>query len=101
MAKLEIDFHEATDDEWEYFLFRQAGHLGYKLPGCWLPEFVEALEAPDRLERYVMYNTFGVVKHKGTATVSCSSKKAPLLQLDAGQCAKLVVHLKTTYAALL
>jgi hypothetical protein len=44
--KIEIDFIDVTDDDWEQFVFRQEGSPGLKLPGCWLKEFVDALESP-------------------------------------------------------
>lgn len=101
MAKLEIDFVDATDVSWEHFLFRQEGMSGMKLPGCWLPEFVEALESQHNTERFCIFNNYFVLNTPAGSTISISTSESPLLQLSAEQRAKLIAHLRSTYAALI
>jgi hypothetical protein len=101
MAKLEIDFVDVTDDVYEHFLFRQEGMKGMKLPGAWLPEFVEALERPNDPERFCFFQNYFVLNNKNGSTISISTKSEPLLQLSAEQRAKLIAHLRSTYAALI
>lgn len=101
MSALTIDFVEATDAVYEYFLFRQEGMPGMKLHGCWLPEFVEALERPNDTEKFCIYNNYFMLNTKNGSTISISTKQAPLLQLSAEQRAKLIAHLRSTYAALI
>lgn len=101
MSKLEIDFIEATDKVYEHFLFRQEGMTGMKLPGAWLPEFIEALERPNDPEKFCIYQNYFVLNSKSGSTISISTKAAPLLQLSSEQRAKLIAHLRSTYAALI
>lgn len=98
---LEIDFREAADTRYEQLHFKQAGMHGMKLPGCWLPEFVQALErAPDSY-RICIYQDYWLEQKKSGSTFYKSSIDTPLLSIDAGQRDKLLAHLKATYAALL
>ena len=101
MSKLEIDFVDATDTTWEHFVLRQEGMRGMKLPGCWLPEFVEALERPNDSERFCIFNNYFVLNTKAGSTISISTRDAPLLQLSTEQRAKLIAHLRSTHAALI
>lgn len=101
MAKLEIDFVEATDKVYEHFFFRQEGMTGMKLHGCWLPEFVEGLERANDSEKFCMFQNYFVLNNKNGSTISISSKPAPLLQLSSEQRAKLIAHLRSTYADLI
>lgn len=101
MAKLEIHFSDATDDEWEYFYFKQEGMTGLRLPGAYLPEFVEALERPNDSEVFYFWQNRSVLNTKLGSTISISTMQAPLLQLSADQRAKLIAHLRSAYAALI
>lgn len=101
MAKLEIDFVDATDKVWEHFILRQEGMTGMKLPACWLPEFIEALERHNDPEKFCIFDNYFVLNSKNESTISISTKAAPLLQLSSEQRAKLIAHLRSTYAALI
>lgn len=101
MAKLEIDFIEATSTRYEQIHFKQAGLVGLKLRGCWLPEFLVALEQTDNTEPSCMFQDYWVLRNKAGAVVRKTSIASPLLSLDAGQCDRLVAHLKSTYPHLL
>lgn len=101
MAKLAVDFVESTSDTWEHFKFKQEGMRGFTLPGAYLPEFVEALERPEDPEPFYMFFDYSVLNTKAGTTVCKSTKVVPLLQLSAEQRAKLVAHLRTTYAHLI
>lgn len=99
--KLEIDVKSEDDEMFVRFHFRQEGMPGMRLLGCWLREFVEALEKPFNPERVCVYQDYHVVNTKLKTEVFKSSIETPLLSIDAGQRAKLIAHLKSTYAALL
>lgn len=101
MTKLEVIFRDETDDTWEHFLLKQEGMPGMKLPGCWLPEFVEALEMPNDSERLCMFENYFVLNTAHGSTISISTRSSPLLQLSTEQRAKLIAHLRSTYAALI
>lgn len=98
---LEIDFKDATDTQYEQFHFRQAGLPGMKLPGCWLFDFVKCLEMSPDLGKICVYQDYWIENKKTGSEVRKSSIGTPLLSIDAGQRAKLIAHLKSTYAALL
>lgn len=99
--KLEIDFIDATDSTWEHFRFRQEGMLGMKLPGAYLPEFVEALENSSEINKFCIYENFFIAHDRSGATVTISTKPLPLLQLSIDQRAKLIAHLRSAHAALI
>lgn len=100
MAKLEIDYIAETDTDWAFLRFRQEGFPGYTLPLSYLPEFVEALEQESSDVHYFLMN-YGV-QHSSSSTKLCvSTSERPLLQLDKGQCAKLIDHLRREYATAL
>lgn len=99
--KLELDFRAATDSRYEQLIFRQEGLHGFKLPGCWLPEFVKALEMPLDLGKICIYQDYWLENTRNGTTVHKSSIDAPLLSIDVGQRDKLIAHLKSAYAALL
>lgn len=96
MAKLEIDYIAETDTSWAFLRFRQEGLKGFVLPMSHLAELLSALE--NKEDSYFWMN-YGI-HHKGsTITLSISTSERPLLQIDKGQCAKLVAHLKREYAS--
>jgi len=101
MAKLTIDFVDVTDDRWEHFVFGQEGSLGFVLPGAYLPEFIESLENTSNPNEMYFFQNYYVLNGKNNTTVGISTKDSPLLQLDAGQRAKLIAYLRTAYAALI
>lgn len=98
---LEIDFREASSTQYEQLHFRQEGLLGFKLPGCWLGDFVKCLEMPHDLGVIFIYQDYSLVNTKQGTIVYKSSITSPILSIDAGQRDKLLVHLKSAYAALL
>lgn len=74
---------------------------GIKIPGAYLPEFVEALERPNDSERFCCFYDYFVQNDKRGTTITVSTVASPLLQLSADQRAKLIVLFRTTYAALI
>lgn len=101
MARLEIDFVDSTDRTYEHLIFRQEGMRGMKLPCCWLPEFIEGLERPNDPEAFCIYHKYFVLNSKHTSKISVYANDEPLLQLSSDQRAKLIAHLKSTYAELI
>ena len=100
MAKLELTFQETTDNQWERIFINQEGMVGLRLPTCWLHEFVEALEKANTSEKLYFWENYFVLNNKANIQVGISTKDAPLLQLDVGQCAKLIAHFRSAYPAL-
>lgn len=98
---LELDFKEATDTRYEQLHFRQAGLPGLKLPGCWLADFVKSLEMSPDDSKIFIYQDYFVINSKTESTVHKSSIATPILLIDAGQRAKLLAHIKSTFASLL
>lgn len=101
MSKLTVDYVPATDDVWEHFLLRQEGMRGLKIPGAYLPEFVEALEKPNNPDRFCCFYDYFVLNDKRGTTVSVYTREAPLLQLTPDHRAKLIALFRTTYASLI
>jgi hypothetical protein len=101
MSRLEIKFVETTDSVWEHLVFKQEGMAGFTLQGAYLPEFVEALENNKNKDTFYFWENYSIT-HTGSKTeLRIYPKTAPLLVLDEGQRAKLIVHLKTEYASML
>lgn len=100
MARLEIDFVDSTDKHWEHFRFRQEGMRGLTLLGCWLPEFVESLENPS-FEEFCVFNQYMVKHNKYSTVIREYASQTTLLQLSSEQRAKLIAHLRSTYASLI
>lgn len=96
MAKLEIDYIAETDNSWAFLRFRQEGLKGFVLPISYLPEMLLALE--NTADSYFWMN-YGVEHQGSTIALSISTSDRPLLQIDKGQCAKLVAHLRQEYAS--
>lgn len=96
--RLEIDYVAETDSSWALLRFRQEGLRGFVLPMAYLPEFVEALEYGGSDEFYFWMN-YGVRHTATSTTLRVSTDDQPLLQIDRRQCAKLVAHLRQTYAS--
>ena len=98
---LEIDFREATDTRYEQLHFRQEGLKGFKLPGCWLYDFVKCLEMPRNIGKIVIYQDYWLEATKKDTTIHKSSIDLPILSIDVGQHDRLLTHLKQTYPTLL
>lgn len=96
--RLEIDFLEETATSCAYLHFHQDGTPGLKLPLACLPELVEALERPGDSQVFYFWQTFGVRTTRSTCSVHKYAIDKPLLQLSNEQRAKLVAHLRATYA---
>jgi len=97
---LEIECKGEDDDLFIRFHFKQAGMPGMRLPGCWLREFVECLAITPDSSKICIYQDYHVVNTPRGSTLHKSSIETPLLSIDKEQRAKLIVHLKSTYAAL-
>lgn len=82
-------------------MFRQEGMVGLRLPGCWLPEFVEALEKSNDSESFCVYKNIMCLNNRHGTTISVHARVVPLLQLSTEQRAKLIAHLRSTYAVLI
>lgn len=98
---LEIDFREATDRRYEQLHFKQAGLKGFKLPGCWLYDFVRALEMPRNIGKICICQDYWLEMTNTTTSIHKSSIDLPLMSIDLGQHDRLLTHLKSTYATLL
>lgn len=98
-GKLLIDFTDEDSTTHAYLTFKQEGRKGLKLPLAYLAEMLNSLETVDNSETSYFWKNYGVVVSRRVYSILISTQEVPLLQLTADQRAKLVVHLKSTYAA--
>ena len=100
-SSIEVSLLDETDFVYAHIALVQAGLKGLKLPVCWLPEFVEALENTVITGKFCIFQNYFCCNSKKGTEISVYSSDAPLLQLNNEQRAKLISHLRSTYFMLI